>query len=119
MNQQIDIHERIFRFVTRGLKVIPYLPKSIEAKIIIDQYARSLTSVGANDNEADGTSTKNDFLHLCTTVRKELKETRYWLRIIAELYPQLTLRLTSLIGESEELIKIISKIIINTKANKN
>lgn len=116
MNQPFDIHERIFRFVTRGLKVIPYLPRTIEAKIIIDQFARSLTSVGANDNEADGTSTKNDFLHVCTIVRKELKETRYWLRIIAELYPNLTARLTSLISESEELIKIISKIIINTKA---
>lgn len=116
MNQQVDIHERIFRFVTRGLKVIPHLPKTIEAKIIIDQYARSLTSVGANDNEADGTSTRNDFVHICTTVRKELKEARYWLRIIADLYPQLTQRLASLIQESEELIKIISKIIINAKA---
>lgn len=116
MNQQIDIHDRIFRFVTRGLKVIPYLPKTIEAKIIIDQYARSLTSVGANDNEADGTSTKNDFLHVCTIVRKELKETRYWLRVIAELYPRLSSRLIGLIKENEELIKIISKIIINTKA---
>ncbi|MDP1721638.1 MAG: four helix bundle protein [Candidatus Gottesmanbacteria bacterium] len=116
MNKLFDIHERIFRFVTRGLKVIPFLPRTIEAKIIIDQYARSLTSVGANDNEADGTSTKNDFLHVCTIVRKELKETRYWLRIIAELYPQLAPRLADLIQESEELIKIISKIIINTKA---
>ncbi|MBI5449381.1 four helix bundle protein [Candidatus Gottesmanbacteria bacterium] len=116
MNQQIDIHDRIFRFAARGLKVIPYLPKTIEAKIIIDQYARSLTSVGANDNEADGTSTKNDFVHVCTIVRKELKETRYWFRIIAEVYPQLAPRLAGLIQESEELIKIISKIIINTKA---
>lgn len=119
MNQQIDIHDRIFRFITRGLTVIPHLPKTIEAKIIIDQYARSLTSVGANDNEADGTSTRNDFLHICTTVRKELKETRYWLRIIAELYPKLSERLASLTGESEELIKIISKIMINTKVNKS
>ena len=99
MNHQIDIHERIFRFIRRGLKVIPYLPKTIEAKIIIDRYARSLTSVGANDNEADGTSTRNDFLHICTIVRKELKETRYWLRIIAELFPNLTTRLTSLIAQ--------------------
>ena len=58
-------------------------------------------------------------MSVCTIVRKELKETRYWLRIIAELYPQLTQRLSSLIGESEELIKIISKIIINTKVKKN
>lgn len=117
MDTQVDIHDRVFRFVTRGLKVIPYLPRTTEAKIIIDQYARSLTSVGANDSEADGTSTKNDFVHVCTVVRKELKETRYWLRIIAELYPPLSARLKSLIGESEELIKIISKIILNTRKN--
>lgn len=114
MNRLIDIHERIFQFVARGLKVIPTLPRTTEAKIIIDQYARSLTSVGANDNEADGTSTKNDFLHVYTIVRKELKETRYWLRVIADLYPNLRNRLANLLQESEELIKIVSKIILNT-----
>ena len=117
MNKSIDIHERIFQFVARGLKVIPTLPRTTEAKIIIDQYVRSLTSVGANDNEADGTSTRKDFLHVYTIVRKELKETRYWLRVIDALYPNLSGRLTNLLGESEELIKIISKIILNTRNN--
>lgn len=111
----IDIHERIFQFVARGLKVIPTLPKTPEANIILNQYARSLTSVGANDNEADGTSTKNDFIHVYTIVRKELKETRYWWRVIGELYPKLQSRLVNLIAESEELVKIISKIISNTR----
>ncbi len=115
MHKSIDIHERIFSFVSRGLKVISVLPKTTEARIIIDQYARSLTSVGANDNEADGTSTRNDFLHVYTIVRKELKEARYWMRIICALYPKIGTRLSSLIQESEELIKIISKIIINTR----
>ncbi|MBI5620950.1 four helix bundle protein [Candidatus Gottesmanbacteria bacterium] len=117
MSYPVDIHDRIFRFVTRGLKVLPFLPKTIESKIIIDQYARSLTSVGANDNEADGVSTRNDFIHVYTTVRKELKEARYWLRIIADIFPLLAPRLINLIQESEELIRIISTIIANTKKN--
>lgn len=117
MSYQIDIHDRIFQFVTRGLKVLPYVPKTTESKIIIDQYARALTSVGANDNEADGVSTRNDFIHVYTTVRKELKEARYWLRVIAELYPQLASRLKNLIQESEELIRIVSTIIANTRKN--
>ncbi len=115
MEKPIDIHERIFDFVSRGLKVIPTLPKTVEAGIIINQYARSLTSVGANDNEADGTSTSNDFIHVYTVVRKELKETRYWLRVIGAVYPHLAARLGNLILESEELVKIISKIISNTR----
>lgn len=100
-------------FVVRGLKVIRYIPKSIEGKIITDQYVRALTSVGANDNEADGVSSKRDFIHVYTIVRKELKETRYWLRIVAELYPSLTLRLQDLLKENDELIKIVSSIIVS------
>jgi len=111
----IDIHERIFLFVSRGLKVIPKIPKTPEGTVILNQYARSLTSVGANDNEADGTSTRNDFIHVYTIVRKELKETRYWLRVIGALYPTLSTRLRNLISESEELVKIVSKIISNTR----
>lgn len=118
MSSFIDIHERMFRFVTRGLKILPFLPKTVEFRIIIDQYTRALTSVGANDNEADGTSTANDFIHVYTVVRKELKETRYWLRIVGELYPRLAPRLQDLIQENEELIKIVSAIIGNTRKNK-
>ena len=113
MSTQYEIHERMFFFVVRGLKVVRYLPKTIEGKIITDQYVRALTSVGANDNEADGVSSKRDFIHVYTIVRKELKETRYWLRIVAELYPSLKLRLQDLLKENEELIKIISSIIVS------
>ena len=113
MNKQYDIHHRIFIFVVRGLKVIRHLPKTIESKIIIDQYVRALTSVGANDSEADGVSSKRDFIHCYTVVRKELKEVRYWLRIISELYPELKVRLADLLNENDELIKIVSVIIKN------
>jgi len=113
MNRQYDIHDRIFNFIVRGLKVVRYIPKTIEGKIIVEQYVRALTSVGANDNEADGVTSKRDFIHSYTIVRKELKETRYWLRIIAELNPSLKNRLQNLLKESGELIKIVSSIIVS------
>ena len=113
MSTQYEIHERIFRFVIRGLKVVRFLPKTVEFKIIVDQYVRALTSVGANDNEADGVTSKKDFIHTYSIVRKELKETRYWLRVIAELSSDLKLRLQGLLQENEELIKIISSIIVS------
>ncbi len=113
MSTQYAIHDRIFTFVTRGLKVIRYIPKTVESKILIDQYVRALTSVGANDNEADGVNSKRDFIHAYTIVRKELKEVWYWLRIIAELYIELKPRLGDLLHENEELIKIVSSIIVS------
>ena len=106
-----DIHERIFSFVVNTLKQIKYFPQSEENKIIINQLIRSVTSVGANDQEADGVSSKRDFIHCYTIVRKELKETRYWLSLLSELNPPLKMRLESSIKESDELIKIISSII--------
>ena len=111
MTYTYDIHKRVFKFVVAGLKIIRLIPQSTEGQIILNQYIRSLTSVGANDNEADGAASKKDFIHCYSIVRKELKETRYWLEILAALYSQHTDHFTPLLKESEELTKIISAII--------
>lgn len=113
MSSQYEIHDRIFHFVVRGLKIPHNLPRSTESQIIMNQYVRALTSVGANDNEADGVTSRKDFIHVYTIVRKELKETRYWLRIIAEIYPSVQKRMDLLLKENEELIKIVSSIIVS------
>lgn len=109
--KKFDIHDRIFRFVIDGLKLIKYIPPTVENKIIINQLVRSLTSAGANDQEADGVSSRRDFIHCYTIVRKELKETQYWLSILSELDNKLKAKFLSSIKENEELIKIVSSII--------
>lgn len=114
MEIKYEIHGRIFKYVVKGLSLPKYLPKSVESQIIIKQYVRSLTSVGANDNEADGAASKRDFIHLYSLVRKELKETLYWLRIISELYTEINPQINPLIQENQELIRIVSAIITNT-----
>lgn len=108
-----DIHARIFEFVIVSLKQIRYVPQTLENKVIINQVIRSITSVGANDQEADGVSSKRDCIHCYTVVRKELKETRYWFAILGELNPKLKEKLSAILQESDELIKIVSKIISN------
>lgn len=116
--KKFDIHDRIFAFVLRVLKVVKHIPQTVENKIIINQLVRAATSVGANDQEADGVSSRKDFMHCYTVVRKELKETRYWLRILSELDSKLGKRLTLLLQENEELVKIISSIISKTSVTK-
>ena len=108
MDVKYEIHERIFKFIVNGLQLPKLLPKTVESQIVINQYLSALTSVGANDNEADGAASKRDFIHLYSLVRKELKEVHYWLRIIQELNVELRSRLTSSIQENEELIRIVS-----------
>lgn len=117
--KKFDIHGRIFDFVIAVLKNVKYIPISVEYKIICNQLIRAVTSVGANDQEADGVSSKADFIHCYTVVRKELKEVCYWLSILSELNSSLKLRFGKNILENQELIKIVSAIIKNAAIKRN
>ena len=113
--KKFDIHDRIFHFVIRVLRFIKVLPKTFENKALLDQLIRSATSMGANDQEADGVSSKRDFIHCYTIVRKEAKETMYWIRLVSEMNEMLKPRTVALLQENHELISIVSSILKNAK----
>ena len=110
-NSKYDIHERIYRFVLRVIKLVNSLPKNESNSVIIKQLLRCATSVGANDQEADGTLTKKDFIHCYTIVRKETKETSFWLRLLADTNPTLKPKMSSIMKECQELALITSSIV--------
>lgn len=116
---QIDIHERIYQFVLRVLNLLKLLPKTQINLNIIDQCCQAVTSVGANDQEADACQSKRDFIAKYGIVKKELKETNYWLRLIADTNLCLKKRMSSLMKEGQEILLIVSKILINSKINKS
>lgn len=116
--KRFDIHDRIFDFVIRVLRLIKEFPKTFENKALIDQLIRSVTSVGANDQEADGVSSKRDFIHCYTIVRKEAKETLYWLRLLVEMNDKYKPRMASLLQENNEIINIVSSILKNANLSK-
>lgn len=110
-----DIYPRIFKFVIEVIKLTRLIPKNEENKVIISQLLRSVTSVGANANEADGVSSKKDFIHCFTVVRKEGKESTYWLLLLSELNLQIKEKIENLIREGNEIVSIVSKIISNSR----
>lgn len=112
-----EIHDRIFNFVVEVLKFLNKLPKTPTNLIIINQITRSATSMGANDQEADGTSTTKDFIHCLTTVRKEGKETMYWLKLIAKTNENYQSRATTIFNEGMEIVAIVSTIIKKSAHN--
>jgi len=114
-----DIHERIYNYVIRVLKLLKQLSKTPENLVIINQLSRAITSTGANDMEADGCLTRKDFIHKYGLVLKEAKESDYWLNIIADTNSNLKPRMHDLIKEGKEIIKIVSTIIYKTKINSN
>lgn len=114
-----DIHDRIYKLIIRILNLVKQLPKTPENLIVIHQIVRSATSIGANDREADGVTSKKDFIHKYSIVRKEGKETEYWLNIIADTNLEFKPRMIDLINECIEINKIVSTIIYKTQQKVN
>ena len=75
---------------------------------------RSSGSVGANYIEANEKLGDKDLSFRLKIARKEAKESKYWLRLLQELNPELIAISDLLIIESEELRKILSAIITKT-----
>lgn len=115
-NTDKDIHKRIYRFVVSCFgDVVRKIHKSPETLPIISQISSSLTSIGANDREADSAGSRRDFLSKYTIVRKETKETHYWLCLIRDTGMLPASIMDPYIQECEEIGKIISSIIENTR----
>ncbi|OGK23246.1 hypothetical protein A3A46_04485 [Candidatus Roizmanbacteria bacterium RIFCSPLOWO2_01_FULL_37_13] len=115
-NTSQDIHSRIYRFILGCFKdVVRKIPKTTENISIISQVSSSLTSIGANDQEVDASASKKDFIEKYDIVKKETKETHYWLSFIkdAELVSKNIVE--PYINECKEILFIVSKIILNTK----
>ena len=76
-------------------------------------------SIGANVEESQAAQSTADFIHKLEISLKEARETRYWLRLLiaTELFPKP--RLSPLLNEAEEIIKIIAAIIVKKKRNAN
>ncbi|MEM8809906.1 MAG: four helix bundle protein [Cyanobacteria bacterium P01_G01_bin.38] len=118
MSEHPPITERTFEFAVRVVKLCQVLDEQPDVgRTLSKQLIRSGTSIGANVEEAQAGQSRADFVSKLQIALKEAKETRYWLRLLiaTELIPES--RLTPLLQESEELIKILASIIVQTKRN--
>ena len=111
-NTDKDIHQRIYRFVVGCFRdVVRKIPKTTENIPTISQLSSSLTSIGANDQEADAALSKKDFIAKYAIVRKETKETLYWLSFIGDVEIIDHHIVDPYIKECEEIRNIVSSII--------
>ncbi len=115
MAVKCDLDERLLVYGATIIKLVESLPSTIAGRRIGDQLLRSGTSVGANFEEAQGAESKNDFAHKLQIALKELRESNYWLRLLAktEMLPLETL--VAVIDESAQLKAILSKSIATVK----
>ena len=106
-----DLEERTAVFGERIIDFVKTLPDNIVNRELIRQLVKAGTSVGANYNEADGAESKKDFRHKIAICRKESKESKFWLRMIARANPDRMDDCRELWTEAQELTLIFSSII--------
>ena len=110
-----DLDERLLEYAARIMKLVESLPRSLAGRRIGDQLLRSGTSVGASYEEAQGAESHGDFVHKLQVALKELRESNYWLRLLVKSEVLPATRLRDLIGESNQLLAILSKAVATAK----
>ncbi len=108
-----DLEDRTLEFAKGVIAFINSLPKTLPNDEIAKQLVRAAGSVGANYIEANESLGKKDFLMRIRISRKESKESRYWLQLVACHDEAKTIQ-ARLVQESTELMKIFGAILRNT-----
>lgn len=106
-----DLEERTARFAEAVVDFAKRIPHSPVNNRLIDQLVGAGTSVGANYCEADDAVSKKEFIVNINRCRKEARETKFFLRIIARAEPGLKAEARLLWQEAKELNLIFSSIV--------
>lgn len=117
-NYQFNILERTKRFSVDIIKLSSELPKNPAGFTLADQLVRAATSIGANLIEAQEAVSKSEFYYKINIALKESKETMYWLSLINDSKLLLKTDISSLLQESEEIVKILVAIARKLKNKK-
>jgi four helix bundle protein len=115
--EQNDLQYRLFSFAVTCIKFLRILPANPEYKVIRYQLIKSSTSAGANYDESQAATSKADFHNKVKIALREVKESKYWLRILNDIidFEYNKQEITRLIDESDQLSKILGSIANKTK----
>lgn len=110
-----DLEERTALFGEGIIEFVKLFSRDQVNNVLIGQIVRSGTSIGANYMEADAAESKKDFRHKIALCKKESKEIKHWLRMIAKANPGKKEDCRLLWNEAQELTLIFSSILIIKK----
>ena len=114
-----DLEERTAKFGEDIIEFAKKVPKNVITIPLISQLIKAGTSVGSNYCEADCAESRKDFEHKLGIAKKEAKETKHWLRMIAKAVSGLKDDARKLWKESNELQRIFISIVKKSRSNKN
>jgi four helix bundle protein len=115
---EFDLEERLLDLAATIIRLSDSLPRSPAGSHIADQLIRSGTSPMAHHGEAQSAESRKDFIHKISIALKELRETHRWLKLIhrVPLIKDLD-RLSPILQETEELIRIFNASLTTARRN--
>ena len=113
-----ELADRLLALAVNVIKIVSDLPQSPVGKHISFQLLKCGTSPGANYEEARGAELARDFIHKLRIALKELKESRFWLKVIKEVPLLDKDQVYPLLIECEELIAIIAKSVSTARKSR-
>lgn len=113
--KRFDLEERTTRLGRSIISLAKKIKENAITRPLISQLVRAGTSVGANYCEADDAHSKKEFIQKISFCRKESRETKYWLSVVAESNPELKADSLILWQEARELNLIFSAIVNKMK----
>jgi len=117
---EVNITDRSFEFAVRIVKLCRFLEKQDRvSRTLANQLLRSGTSVGANIEEAQAGQSKSDFIAKMSISRKEARETLYWLRLLKESDSVEADKLSEILKEADELVRILTAIVKSAQTGGN
>jgi four helix bundle protein len=116
---EYNLEERLAKFAEKIIDLMKKLPQDAINLRMIGQVVASGGSAGANYNEANEAESKKDFTHKTILVKKELKETRHWLRLLTRANPSFKDEFAEIREENRELLLIFSRIVNSCRGKNN
>ncbi|MEK7200983.1 MAG: four helix bundle protein [Patescibacteria group bacterium] len=117
-DKKYDLEERTAKFGESVIKLCRNIKQDNITAPIINQLIRSSTSIGANYMEANGASSKKDFVNKIFICKKESQETKHWLRMISSSVGEnIKEELEKISKECQELVFIFQKIANSCRNN--
>lgn len=105
-----DLEERTALFGESIIRFAKNIPRNAVNNRLIDQLVGASTSVGANFCEADDGYSLKEYAVKISTCRKEAREAKFFLRMIATAEPSLKAEARLLWQEAKELHLIFKSI---------
>lgn len=108
MNNKFDLEERTNNVGKEAILLCKRIHINPINSPLINQYIRSVTSIGANYHEASESTSKKDFVFKLAIAKKEAKESLHWLKLLNISDPDFSRDFESQSAEIRQLVLIFS-----------